>query len=138
MSGGTVKDQFLHVFGDASEDAYGAAAYVITEYTDMTRSSHLVAAKSRVAPLKATSIPRLELMAAVVGVNLVERAGKLLNIPVSKWLLWSDSMDVLHWIRGQSRSFKPFVANRVAEIQTITEPAQWRHIPSQENPADTI
>ena len=119
------------MFADASEDGYVAAAYVITEYTDMTRSSYLVVAKSIVAPIKATSIPRLEFMAAVVGVNLAEKAVKLLNIPVSKWLLWSDSMDILYWTHGQSRSFTSFVANRVAKIRNITELAQWRHIPSR-------
>ena len=51
---------------------------------------------------------------------------------------WSDSMNVLWWIRNPSRKFQVFVANRVGEIQTLTNPNQWRHIPSEENPADLV
>ena len=47
-------------------------------------------------------------------------------------------MDVLYWIRGQSRKFKPFVANRVGEIQALTNPEQWRHVPTKQNPADLL
>ncbi|XP_033116718.1 uncharacterized protein LOC117116731 [Anneissia japonica] len=49
---------------------------------------------------------------------------------------WRDSMDVLWWVRGRSRSFKPFVANRIGEIQQKTNPNQWRHVPTKSNPAD--
>lgn len=84
------------------------------------------------------SIPRLELMAAVLGLRLAESIGDVLNIPKSQWLCWSDSMDVLYWIRGQSRRFKPFVANREGEIQTLTNPEQWKHVPTKQNPADLL
>ena len=47
-------------------------------------------------------------------------------------------MDVLYWIRGCSRKFKPFVANRVGEIQSLTDPEQWRHVPTKQNPADLL
>ena len=90
------------------------------------------------APLKAVSIPRLELMAAIIGVRLAASIGQTLEIPSNKWVFWSDAMDVLHWIRGRSRTFKPFVSNRVGEIQNITEPAQWRYVPTGDNPADLV
>ena len=83
-----------------------------------------MASKSHVAPLQAASIPRLELMAAVVGLKLAENVGQVLGIDKSKWVFWSDSTDVLHWIQGQSRKFKPFVANRIGEIQVSTNPEQ--------------
>ena len=67
-------------------------------------------------PLQAVSIPRLELTAAVVGLRLAEVIESDLNIPKHDWLFWSDSVNVLNWIRGRSRKFKPFVANRVGEI----------------------
>lgn len=51
-------------------------------------------------------------------------------------LFFLDSKDVLWWIRGRGREFRPFVENRVGEIQTATEPWQWQHVPSDQNPAD--
>ena len=101
-------------------------------------SVNLVAAKTRVAPILATSILRLELMGAVVGVRLVDRIAGVLEIPVSCSTFWSDSVNVLWWIRGRSREFKPFVANRVGEIQGITGPDQWRYVPTTLNSADFL
>ena len=51
---------------------------------------------------------------------------------------WLDSMDVLWWIHKQSRRFKPFVANIVGEIHEHTNPSQWRHVTTKENPAGYI
>lgn len=97
----TIEEMTIHTFVDSSQ-AYGADCYVRHLYKDGTVSSRLVASKSRVAPLQAASIPRLELMAAVVGLKLAETIGQVLGIDKSKWIFWSDSMDVLHWIRDQS------------------------------------
>ena len=128
----------LHAFADASINAYGAVVYARHKYADGHVVSRLVASKARVAPLQAMSVPRLELMAAMVALKLTESLGQTLEIPRKDWQFWSDSMDVLHWIRGHSRHFKPFVANRVGEIQLATDPAQWRFIPTQSNPADLL
>ena len=89
-----------------------------------------------VKPIKSVSIPRLELMAAVLGVRLAETVSEKLEIPLSQHTLWSDSMDVIYWIQGHSRRLKPFVANRVAEIRRKSDPAQRRHVPGEQNPAD--
>ena len=128
----------MHTFVDASQEAYGVACYVGHLYLDGTVSCCLVASKSRVAPLQAVSIPRLELMAAVAGLRLGEMVGQVLGIARNEWVFWSDSMDILYWIRGQSRKLKPFVANRVGEIQTLTNPEQWRYVPTKMNPADLL
>lgn len=133
-----VKKITLHTFTDASQQAYGAATYSRHLYEDGSVTCRLVASKSKVAPLQAVSIPRLELMAAVVGLRLAEAIGNILNLPKHEWLFWSDSVDVLYWIRGCSRKFKPFVANRVGEIQSLTDPEQWRHVPTKQNPADLL
>ena len=77
-------------------------------------------------------------MGAVVGVRLVDRIAGVLEIPVSCSTFWSDSVNVLWWIRGRSREFKPFVANRVGEIQGITGPDQWRYVPTTLNSADFL
>ena len=83
-------------------------------YEDESFSCCLVGSKSRIAPLQAVNVPRLELMAAVVGLKLSsETPGKVLAFESSQRNFWSDSMDVLYWIRGCSRKFKPFVANHV-------------------------
>ncbi|XP_068760347.1 uncharacterized protein [Montipora capricornis] len=112
-----VRDVTLHTCVDASQEAYGAVCYTRHVYEDGSVSCCLVASRSRVAPLKAVSIPRLELMAAVVGLKLCETVGRVLRIENHRWTFWSDSMDVLYWVRGRSRKFKPFVANRTGEIQ---------------------
>ena len=128
----------LHTFADASEDAYGAVAHVRCSYQDGAVSTNIVADKTRVAPSKATSIPRLELMGAVIGVRLSTRIARILELQTSQQIFWSDSQNVLWWIRGCSRDFKPFVANRVGEIKTCTSPEQWRYIHTSLNPADIL
>ena len=89
-------------------------------------------------PLHAVRISRLELMVTVVGVQLAETTGMVLKIPKHEWSFWSNSMDVLYWIRGQSRKFKHFVGNRVGKIQFLTNPEQWRHVLTNQNPADLL
>ena len=75
-------------------------------------------------------------MAAVLRVRLAETVSEKLEILPSQHTLWTDSMDVIYWIQGHSRRLKPFVSNRVAEIQRKSDPAQWRHVPGEQNPAD--
>jgi len=75
-------------------------------------------------------------MAAVVGLKLSETVGKVLAIESSHQSFWSDSMDVLYWIRRCSRNFKPFVVYRVGEIQALASPNQWKYVPTGQNPAD--
>ena len=125
----------LHTFSDASSDAYGAVSYLRTVSEDQVSLS-FVAAKAKVTPLKVISIPRLELMAAILGYRLTEKITKLLDVSMSTVTFWTDSMDVVHWVRGQSRAYKPFVANRISELQSNTVPDQWRFVPGKLNPAD--
>ena len=128
----------LHTFVDASESAYGAVVYARCQYEDGSVSTNIVAAKTRVSPNIAASIPRLELMGAVVGVRLTTRIAEVLGIQMTKSTFWCDSVNVLWWVRGRSRNFKPFVAHRVGEIQTQTDPNQWRYVPTKVNPADML
>ena len=80
--------------------------------------------------------PRLELLTAIVGLHLTTSITRALDISLRNVNFWSDSMDVLYWIRGRGKKFHPFVANRVGEIQRLTNPEQWQYVESKENPAD--
>lgn len=126
----------MQTFVDASQEVNGAASYTRHLYEDGTVSCCLVVSKSRVAPLQAVNIPRLELMAAVVGLKLSQALSKALEIKKEEWIFWPNSMDVMYWICGQTRKFKPFVANHVGEIQALTNPEQCRYVRTKQNPAD--
>ena len=116
----------LHGFGDASPKAYRAAVYIrVTDFAGQV-SSQLVMLKSRVAPIKTVSLPRLEPLAAVVNARLLKFVVDTLQIEVDRVVCWTDSMVTLHWIRGQSSCWKPFVANRVSEIQSTWDPECWK------------
>ena len=100
-----------HTFVDASCQAYGAVVY-IRNPEDECAKSNMVWSKNKIVPLKTVSVPRLELMAAVLGMKLTQTICRALEYDMRKTVLWSDSLNVLYWIRNQSRLFKPFVANR--------------------------
>lgn len=127
----------LHVFADASGAAYGAVAYLLWQ-TQQGPEISLVSAKARVAPLRHTTIPRLELMAALVASRLTHTIYKEFKIKPSSVTLWTDSTIVLNWIQSESATFKPFVGIRVAEIQSTWNPECWRHVPTEKNPADDL
>ena len=115
----------LHVFADASEKAHGAVIYALCIQSNGEITSNIVISKSRVAPLKSTSIPRLELCGAVLGLSLAKSVTNIMKVDMGKVTFWIDNMNVLYWIHNQSRLFKSFMANRVGEIQTHTKPSQW-------------
>ncbi|XP_024890294.1 uncharacterized protein LOC112466438 [Temnothorax curvispinosus] len=132
------QDFDLHGFCDASQRAYGACLYVRTKTGQHKYKSVLLCSKSRVAPLKAVSLPRLELSAALLLAQLIDKVKASFSISNANITLWSDSTISLNWISSPSRKWLPFVANRVGEIQRLTEPRQWRHVASSDNPADVL
>ena len=75
---------------------------------------------------------------AVIGLQLSGFVGQSLQIPINKHIFWSDSQNVIHWIRNENEihSFKLFVVNRIGEIHESTSPEEWRHIPGKLNPSD--
>ncbi|XP_029172199.1 uncharacterized protein LOC114941382 [Nylanderia fulva] len=127
----------LHGFCDASERAYGACVYV-RAYNSGECRVRLLVSKSRVAPMRAISLPRLELSAALLLAKLIEKVRESVGLPAAGVVLWSDSTITLQWIQSSSRKWSAFVANRVGEIQRLTEGADWRHVPSADNPADIL
>ncbi|XP_037825845.1 uncharacterized protein LOC119613850, partial [Lucilia sericata] len=125
----------LHTFVDASIDAYAAVVFLRIEYEGSVKCS-LVASKTRVAPLKPISIPKLELMAAVIGLRLANFVVNEMSIKVHSKFFWSDSKDVLYWIRSDARKFQQFVSLRIGEILEGSHVKQWRWVPSALNVAD--
>ena len=89
-------------------------------------------------PLQATSIPRLDLLKAVLGLRLTRKLVNAFYLSMDVVTFWCDIMNVLWWIQGRSRKFKLFVANRVSKIQSITNPVMWKHVQTKINPADDI
>lgn len=138
VGGENIIDKQLHGFADASERAYGAVLYVRSINAEGKHAVRLVCSKTRVAPLKKLSLPRLELCAAALLARLYEVAAKAMRIDFNKVFLWSDSTITLQWIRTPPHKLKTFVANRVSQIQEMTRLANWRHVPSQDNPADAL
>ncbi|GFV73429.1 integrase catalytic domain-containing protein [Trichonephila clavipes] len=128
----------LHGFSDASQSAYGAVVYCKSITSDRKMFVHLIASKSRIAPTKQTTIPRLELYAAVLLAKLVHHVKQALKLNGTNTFLWSDSMIVLSWIRKESYQLKIFVANRIATIQEMTSSEQWRYVATEDNPADFV
>lgn len=128
----------FHIFTDASEQAYGACLYVrsINEQGDV--DVRLFTAKSRIAPIKPLTIPRLELCAAVLGVRLYQKVVSHLHIQPSSVVFWTDSMIVLGWLKMLPIKLNTFVRNRVAEVLEISGTCGWRHVSTHDNPADLI
>ncbi|XP_044316717.1 uncharacterized protein LOC123037926 [Drosophila rhopaloa] len=126
----------LHGFCDASIAAYGACLYLRSEANGEAKV-HLLCAKSRVSPLKALTIPRLELSAALLLAELIVSVKETIDFECD-FYCWSDSSIVLAWIRQPPRDFNVFVSNRIAKIQEMTKGMTWHHVPTSLNPADVV
>ena len=133
-----VGQPILCVFSDASEEAFGACAYARWQLSSGEFGVRFIAAKSRVAPLKKLTIPRLELQGAVLASRLGKTILEECRFKFDKAVYFLDSRIVLSWICSEARRFKPFVSVRVGEIQDNSDPAEWRHIPGELNVADEV
>ena len=125
----------IHGFADACKQAYAAVIYLrILKGSQVYVTLQL--AKTRVAPLKTLSIPRLELCAAHLLAKLVKHFLQITPIEASSLHLWSDSSDVLFWLRDRPSRWPIFVANRCSKILTLLPNAFWHQVKSKDNPAD--
>ncbi|XP_036340244.1 uncharacterized protein LOC118749546 [Rhagoletis pomonella] len=126
----------LYIFADASERAYAAVMYARTVKIDGSATVALISSKTKVAPLKTTTLPRLELCAAHL-------AAKLARSVLHSWgdlryplYAWTDSTITLAWLQAHPSRWITFVANRVADVQETLPPECWNHVRSELNPAD--
>lgn len=109
----------LHCFSDASEKAYGAAVYLRVEDNDHKVHMHLLISKSKVAPVKPVSLPRLELCGSVLAAKLLHYVGQILKRDDVKKYAWTDSTIALCWISASPSKWETFVRNRVGEMQRL-------------------
>lgn len=131
-----VKRRELHHFADASTQGYGAVSYLRQIDANGKVSCSLIAAKSRLAPIKTMTIPRLELSAAVLATRLDRMILQELTVPIASSTFWTDSTCVLRYIENMDKRFQTFVANRVASILEQSTVSQWRYVDTLQNPAD--
>lgn len=126
----------FHGFCDASEKAYAAAVYIRIREGDSIRT-HLQVSKTRVAPIKTLSIPRLELCGALLLAEMIDNIIPQLT-PLTNYSLtcWTVSTIVLSWLAKPPCTWNIFVANRISKIIQITDPSKWNHVKSEDNPAD--
>ena len=119
----------LHGFTDASLKGYGCCMYV--RFRDVNGVYHvsLVSAQSRVAPMKSSTVPELELNAALLLAKLVYTVKNDISfiIPIKSIMLYTDSTITLSWIKS-NKKLQPYVERRVMQIRNLFDNTQWHHI----------
>ncbi|UYV60592.1 hypothetical protein LAZ67_1001615 [Cordylochernes scorpioides] len=135
-SSSEIEELQLHGFCDASLNAYSAVVYLKTRFKNQKIKIILITSKTKVAPLKTITIPRLELSAALLLAQLNQVILESFPFQPDKTFLWTDSQICIDWIRSDASRWKAFVSNRVSSIQNLTQITDWFHVSSQDNPAD--
>ena len=135
---GSAKSAKLVRFCDASSKAYAAVVYFWPVSKTRQVSVQFVAVKTRVTPVRGTTIPRLELLSALVLSRLMDSIHTVLEpeLQLSDTVRFSDSMVTLFWMCGMNHKWKHLVENRVNTIPSFVAPQNWKHCPGEENPAD--
>ncbi|XP_053685941.1 uncharacterized protein LOC128735484 [Sabethes cyaneus] len=137
-----LQTEFVELAGfcDASQKGYGACLYLRSRNSQGQISIRLLCSKSRVAPIKGnrTTIPRLELCGARLLAQLADNVRRSLPVTVNRVRFWSDSTIALSWINTCPSKLDVFVSNRVAAIQQLSDPSEWCHVSTHDNPADLV
>nr|XP_039272687.1 uncharacterized protein LOC120346953 [Styela clava] len=126
----------IHHFSDASEKSYGAVSYIRLKNFSGQIHCSILCGKSRLIPLKGSTIPRLELCAATISARNEKFFRKELKLPIDASIFWTDSTTVLRYLANTDKVLKTFVANRVNVIKEVSDVNQWYYVPSKLNPAD--
>ncbi len=128
----------LHHFSDASSQAYGCCSYIRCINKTGEVHVYLIMSKSRIAPIKQMTIPRLELQGAVLAAKSDLLLKSELRLDICASFFWTDSKIVLAYLQNDTSRFHVFVGNRVSLITSITDVTQWNHVAGADNPADLI
>ena len=130
----------IHGFSDASQQAYGACVYLRSTKQSRNVSCSLISSKTRVAPLKQHTIPRLELLGNTLLAELTDNVFTVLSkeISIDRITYWTDSQITLAWIKSPKKEFKTFVENRLRKIRKLTCIDSWRYVATKLNPADLV
>ncbi len=123
----------IHVFNDGSKKAIASTAYLRVEAAPEVEVRQ-ICSKRRLNPIEARSIPQIELNASTMGARLGSYLGEILGVEIVKY--WTDNICTLYWIRRHARQKDVYVGHRVTEITTLSSPYDWRHCPTDQNPAD--
>ena len=127
----------MHGFCDSSLKVYCAVVYIQIKTSIGIRVCFL-AAKTKVAPLKGITIPRLELLGCALLSDLIQQIDSAImkRLLIDKKICWTDSEVALCWIKGKSRRWKPWVENRVVKVRKVVDCENWYHVAGGMNPAD--
>ncbi|CAB4006039.1 hypothetical protein AWC38_SpisGene6700, partial [Paramuricea clavata] len=126
----------IHTFCDASTEAIAAVSYIKVVLKDGQAQVSFVFGKAKLAPSHATTIPRLELCAAVLGVEITVLVIEELAVKPHSVTYYTDSKVTLGYILSETRRFYVYVSNRVQRIRRLSSPDQWRYVATDLNPAD--
>jgi hypothetical protein len=129
-------NQWLKSLMTASEEAFATVAYFRFQYPNGKIETALVGAKSKVAPTKTLSIPRLELQGALIGARFASTIIKAHTFKIESKFFWTDAIVVLSWLKNDVRKFHQFVEVRKGEILEISTQREWMHVPTKQNVAD--
>lgn len=126
----------MHVFCDASKDAIGAVAYLqLFGPVSSKPTLSFLLGKGKLAPNGGNTIPRMELCAAVLGIEVADIIKEQLGIPSGCFRYYTDSQIVLGYLTNTTRRFYVYVSNRVKRVHSSSSPTQWTHVPTEQNPA---
>lgn len=131
-----VSQRELIVFCDASTKAIASVAYLKLTERNGTIHVGFVMGKAKLTPILEHTVPRLELCAAVLAVELAELITSEIDMRLDDIVFYSDSKVVLGYISNDARRFYVYVNNRVLRIRSFSSPEQWKYVSTDVNPAD--
>ncbi|XP_050548131.1 uncharacterized protein LOC126909744, partial [Daktulosphaira vitifoliae] len=125
-------------FSDASLKGYAALAYLRVVDDDSIVHVYFLGGKTKLAPIKSMSVPRLELCAAALLARWLARWKTILSdrFVIKEIFAWTDSTIVLSWLTTPQVKFKIFVTNRIGQVRSLVPECIWLYVPTQMNPAD--